>query len=834
MKDTMKKLFKFSIVLAVVCSTLGLYGCSSNTDSVSDSGTKAEVPADVQLPTEGMEYMLNDSLANYETYCNSFQLPDEWEQYGIGDPSITKYNGVYYLYASTPYQQIGVRCWSSKNLVDWTYEGNISEDEATFTAYSPKVIYWNGMFYLYTTPNGEGMHVLTSDSPTGPFVDVTGYIHDCIDACILIDDDGTWYMTHGAAGNGVEMHKMPAQLQIDEYPLITGAVVSGGMGNAWTETGQIIKRNDRYFATISGNHVCNTAYRTNWAVTSDLTELFTLGDMPLVCSTEGNLEGTGCGLVFQGPDLLSDYVVYHNLINPYVGPVRAMNIDRVSYNGDRMIAYGATDYVQIVPELPDVYEYFEDTVSLNENWDIQGTVSAENSIGTMSSGSIMISKETTQTFFVSEYNLIPASGTKAVFSYKDENNYKYIDLKADGQIWLAEVINGQDNTVVTGTMQTDYNPDSMHCIQVVSDGDGLKVYVDTMKKLSADIVSDYSGKTGYMSTNDSRVGFIAFSNGTSQDQTKAAYKPISGSVQAIDFITEDKASDTVTVPGKSGGQAVTLTQDDWYRYKILSPEAGAYTVDITYRSETEVRAAVTDVSGVILGWADLPPTQGEWYTYPIRETELKGDVETIAVVAVEGSFDFYELQFHKETEVIEESIACVLNDENGWKYYDGMWSGNGNEMTMNCVGSFGKVSYGDYGWSDYAVEATVTVSDMSFGSAGFLVCVQNISNGSDYALNHPTNDQSYYIYVTASGEVGIRKHNFSDEYLMSDYFEYQDEGTTCTLRTEVHKNEIVVYVDGIEMLCYTDYENPYTTGKIGLHGEDADAVFGDIRIKPMI
>src|SRR5690625_1818904 len=85
--------------------------------------------------------------ATTTTYMNPISLEDEWEGYGIGDPYVFKFNGTYYLYVSTRDREVGVKVWSSSNLVDWQYEGLCTEDPITTSAYAPEVIYWNGDFY---------------------------------------------------------------------------------------------------------------------------------------------------------------------------------------------------------------------------------------------------------------------------------------------------------------------------------------------------------------------------------------------------------------------------------------------------------------------------------------------------------------------------------------------------------------------------------------------------------------------------------------------------------------------------------------------------------------
>ena len=123
-------------------------------------------------------------------------LPESWtwdsgEYYGEGDPYILKYNGIYYLYVSTVDDKSGVKAWTSEDLVNWTYAGLVTEEPTTKAAYAPEVVYWNGDFYMYTSPGGNGHYVYKSSSPLGPFKKQTDNLGMGIDGHVFIDDDGT-------------------------------------------------------------------------------------------------------------------------------------------------------------------------------------------------------------------------------------------------------------------------------------------------------------------------------------------------------------------------------------------------------------------------------------------------------------------------------------------------------------------------------------------------------------------------------------------------------------------------------------------------------------------
>ena len=119
--------------------------------------------------------------ANAQTWTNPLTMNGEWYLYGIGDPYIMKFRGTYYLYCSTKDNNTGVKCWSTKDFVTWSSAITCSTDPVTKGAYAPEVVYWNGTFYMYTSPAGNGHYVLTSSSPTGPFTVATPNLGKVID-----------------------------------------------------------------------------------------------------------------------------------------------------------------------------------------------------------------------------------------------------------------------------------------------------------------------------------------------------------------------------------------------------------------------------------------------------------------------------------------------------------------------------------------------------------------------------------------------------------------------------------------------------------------------------
>jgi len=140
------------------------------------------------------------------------------QTYYTADPAPMVYNGTVYLYTSHDEDETEKnfftmrdwRCYSSTDMVNWTDHGavaslkNFKWLDKTNGAWAVQCIERNGKFYLYVPIHGEGIAVLVSDSPTGPFIDPIGkrlidsdHIWQDIDPTVAIDDNGQAYLYWG-------------------------------------------------------------------------------------------------------------------------------------------------------------------------------------------------------------------------------------------------------------------------------------------------------------------------------------------------------------------------------------------------------------------------------------------------------------------------------------------------------------------------------------------------------------------------------------------------------------------------------------------------------------
>ena len=100
----------------------------------------------------------------------------------VADPFVYRHGGVYYLIGTTR-QHNGFDCYTSPDLVHWTFAGAAYTKPdghyGTGSFWAPEVKYYNGKFYLtYSAYNPANRKLLSSlavsDRPDGPFTDARG------------------------------------------------------------------------------------------------------------------------------------------------------------------------------------------------------------------------------------------------------------------------------------------------------------------------------------------------------------------------------------------------------------------------------------------------------------------------------------------------------------------------------------------------------------------------------------------------------------------------------------------------------------------------------------
>ena len=141
---------------------------------------------------------------------------------GVSDPHIRVFNDTIFLYSghdSHPTDKIWKmkdwRIFSSTDLLNWTIKDSISPkenymDDASEDCWASDAISRNGKYYFYFSDRKRGIGVMTSDNPSGPFIDPLNkpLVSPMHDPTILIDDDAhkTPYLVYGDKENGNGFH----------------------------------------------------------------------------------------------------------------------------------------------------------------------------------------------------------------------------------------------------------------------------------------------------------------------------------------------------------------------------------------------------------------------------------------------------------------------------------------------------------------------------------------------------------------------------------------------------------------------------------------------------
>jgi xylan 1,4-beta-xylosidase len=788
-------------------------------------------------------------------YTNYMTLPSED---GIGDPFIMKYNGTYYLYTSTGPDNVGFKCWSSTDVVDWTYEGLCSTEAISTDGYAPEVVYWNGTFYMYTSPRGNGHYVLTSSSPTGPFTLATGNLGHSIDGSVFIEDDGSWYFL-SAGGDGIHSAPMSSPTSIGSDVVLGGTQMSG----QWTEAPTLIKRNGIYYLTETGNHVVSPGYRVNLATnTAGPLQPFTPSNTnPIILNSEGSNVALGHSDMFIGPDLDTYYMAYHNL----VGSTRHLNLEAIGWNGDKMVVYGPTTWSMQNPAAPDFEDRFQRATigtgysNLNGGtWGISNNFLTQNTTGSTQFAIQYENQFTTESDYTAEFNvqetsrgtLAPKSG--AVYGYVDANNYGVAIIRGDTrQLETELLVNGVWSTQVLTSLPAGFDSTQLHTIRVEKSGSTYKYFVDNMLMETKTNAGLGAGKVGYLSCdNTAKFGYIAVSNKVNGSGIFDFYKPIPGTIQAVHYNSGGEGvgyHDTTS--GNAGGKYIRNdnvdirenpeggenigwnNSGDWYKYNVSVKANGSYNLGLRYATTytgTQVRVWLdsTDVTGVVT----LPNTGGwdNWQTYTIKGLNLTSGNHTLKVETVTGEFDFYTLQFKEaDNAAFTKTDNFATSFSSDWNWSGGNWAIESGEASIDNVG---KRTLGSTGWSDYTVEADIKGIDNL--NSGIMVRVQNPAQGG--AGNDPGLGtdfyQGYFAFISPGG-VGLGKQNYNWTALASASVPYS-LNTWYHMKVVVNGNNIKVYVGDMvnAKIDYTDNSTPFINGKVGLRAHNAHTHFDNFNV----
>lgn len=145
------------------------------------------------------------------------------------------------------------RCYSSKDLMNWKYEGKLLDAQPEGVYYRPHVIYNKRikkyvLWYNWYPKLWDGQFgVATSDTPQGPFEIVNDNVQmynskiGLGDFGLFVDDDGTGYISY----NTIQNHKVSVEKLSDDY--LSSTMENGGLISEHMEAGTMFKKDGNYY-----------------------------------------------------------------------------------------------------------------------------------------------------------------------------------------------------------------------------------------------------------------------------------------------------------------------------------------------------------------------------------------------------------------------------------------------------------------------------------------------------------------------------------------------------------------------------------------------------------
>lgn len=309
---------------------------------------------------------------NSQTYTNPVLVPGTFGGTTINslaDPYVLKdIDGTYYMYVTGN----GYPCFSSRDLVNWTYEKKVftgtNRKWATNGFWAPEVIRIGSKYYLHYTAgrDDEVKHIgiAVADKPTGPFVDVNDYpfidhgTKGTIDSHVFVDDDGRTYMYYSNAMSTNPIPEDPSKkrseiwvvevtpdlsTQISEHVMLIYPQQkwenNPNSSQYWNEGAVVIKNNGIYYLFFSANCYCAANYAVGYATSTSPLGPFTKYAGNPVLSNAGmssSVSGPGHNCITRSPDNSEWIFVYHSHVNiedlnSSNNGIREINIDRMTF-----------------------------------------------------------------------------------------------------------------------------------------------------------------------------------------------------------------------------------------------------------------------------------------------------------------------------------------------------------------------------------------------------------------------------------------------------------------------------------------------------------------------
>lgn len=285
-----------------------------------------------------------DSKPVRRTYRNPL-LPET----NLADPHVLRFNGVYYLYATTHTK--GYDVYTSDNLVDWVLRGSVYSDPRG-GIWAPDVFFDSkgaGKFYLYYTsdmpgrpPGGRNkvIGVAMSNSPLGPFVDQGVLCEIAIDAHLFQDDDKKLYLYYVDLTDGfkimVQSMSDPLTKEGEPQEVIRPTDSWEKMAGEVTEGPFVLKHRGTYYLMYSGSGANSPDYAIGYATSDSPLGPFTKHPGNPIVKRGNKVLGPGHHCVVEGPDNKL-WMVYHQKWTEERSFRRFLAVDPIAFDHEGVI-----------------------------------------------------------------------------------------------------------------------------------------------------------------------------------------------------------------------------------------------------------------------------------------------------------------------------------------------------------------------------------------------------------------------------------------------------------------------------------------------------------------
>ncbi len=835
-----KKMLNKKTLLFIISLLVGVLLCGCETTSsmsdtsennVSDSTNSEELSeeeSDFEGSSENSEEV-SDVIGNFmeetnvelETYTNALMdgyTENAWQGYGFGDPFVMRYNGKYYLYSSTQDWYTGIKVWVSDDLINWKYGGYCTTESATRGAYAPEVTYYNGNFYMYTSPEGRGHYVLKASNPFGPFKVVTNNQGNSIDGHVFIDDNGMWYFYH-AADKELSVKEMNSPTDISAPDLSAGVSCADG----WTEGPMVIKNNGVYYLTYCGNHVWSKGYRIEGAVGTSPLSFNDIAQNILLLNTDYPYYGFGHSSTVVGPDMDTYYIVYHSFSR--VGR-RRMHIDALCLNGKDFSTFGPTYTAQQKPKMPDIYT---DSSDFSGAFSYNNAKASGGAIILSENGSMLTNEVITADKYTAEINFYKLEDNSGMlFSYVDENNYGFASLNGKSQSLTVTIYkNGEksfeQSVQLPKSFNTNYDFNKLQTLSLKKDGNEYTFLFNGLA-LETYNLEIPNGKFGAKAISYAKVGYTAISFASNGSSLKTYYKPIEGKIPAITAVEDGR---TVN---RYGIYYVVMNEGFIRNYLVNVEKSGTYDVGIMYYASSDTVLEVYK-GGELLGTVILPSNQGKISTATLRNISLNKGFGVISFKVVSGSANVLSYTFTKSSSVSTEEVPM-----DSCYYRDGTWEMSNDKFILKAFNSEtisnGKILFGNEGMGDYAVEADFTF-DSHNKSVGLIIRGKNpaLGGAGDDSLAGKYFFQGYHVCFDNQKGVLIYKVNYERGAETISFDAQIQNNVKYTLRVEAIGNTLKVYLNGELLGVWEDNYLPFLNGAFGFTGLNSTATVENLKIE---